>query len=192
MNKKDIISFFDSCAPTWDAEMMKDDRIINTILDIGGISAGRSVLDVACGTGVLFDYYLSRNACVTGIDISPEMVQHARKKFPDIPVICADVEEFLFEFKFDCIVLYNAFPHFPDPERLIRILSSLLKPHGRLTVAHGMSREMINMHHSGSASSVSLGLMSADELSCIFSKFLNADVKVSDEEKYIVSGFMID
>ncbi len=192
MNKEDIIRFFDSCAPSWDVEMIKDDRIINEILDIGGVSDGKSVLDVACGTGVLFDYYLSRNVCVTGIDISPEMVGYARLKFPDIPVICADVEEFSFESKFDCVVLYNAFPHFPDPERLIRILSSLLKPRGRLTVAHGMSRDRINAHHSGLASAVSLGLMTADELFEIFSKHLKADVKISDEEKYIVSGFMID
>ncbi len=192
MNKEGIIRFFDSCAPSWDAEMIKDDRIINTILDIGGVTDGKHVLDVACGTGVLFDYYLSRNACVTGIDISPQMVNYARLKFPDIPVICADVEDFSFKSKFDCIVLYNAFPHFTAPERLIRILASLLNPHGRLTVAHGMSREKINAHHSGSASAVSLGLMSADELFDIFSKHLQADVKISDAEKYIVSGFMID
>ena len=29
MDKKDIISFFDRCAPMWDAEMIKDDSIID-------------------------------------------------------------------------------------------------------------------------------------------------------------------
>lgn len=192
MNKKDIINFFDSCAPSWDAEMIKDDRIINSILDIAAITAGKCVLDVACGTGVLFDYYISRGATITGIDISPEMAARAHAKFGDIPVICGDVEEFPFKTKFDSIVVYNAFPHFPDGERLIRKLASLLNPHGKLTVAHGMSRDMINAHHSGAASSVSLGLISADELFEIFSKYLYADTQISDHEKYIVSGFMID
>lgn len=34
------------------------------------------LLDVACGTGVLFPDYLARGASVTGIDISPEMARH--------------------------------------------------------------------------------------------------------------------
>ena len=33
MEKKDIIAFFDCCAPTWDAEMIKSDVIIGKILD---------------------------------------------------------------------------------------------------------------------------------------------------------------
>ena len=32
MKKQDVIAFFDRCAPTWDAEMIKSDSIINTIL----------------------------------------------------------------------------------------------------------------------------------------------------------------
>ena len=56
MEKKDIIAFFDQCAPTWDAGMIKNDRIIETILDHTGICAGMDVLDVACGTGVMFPY----------------------------------------------------------------------------------------------------------------------------------------
>ena len=33
MNKKDVIEFFDRCAEWWDADMIKDDRIIEIILD---------------------------------------------------------------------------------------------------------------------------------------------------------------
>ena len=74
MNKQDVIAFFDRCAPAWDAEMIKSDEIIGTILDNAEVAAGMDILDVACGTGVMFDYYLKRGAAsVTGIDISPEM-----------------------------------------------------------------------------------------------------------------------
>ncbi|MBQ3488769.1 MAG: methyltransferase domain-containing protein, partial [Clostridia bacterium] len=78
MEKKDIIEFFDRCAPTWDAEMIKSDVKIGRILDNAEVGAGMDVLDVACGTGVLFGYYLERGvASVTGIDISPEMAKIA-------------------------------------------------------------------------------------------------------------------
>ena len=189
MNKEDVIKFFDRYAPQWDADMIRDDAIIGKILDLGNVTAGVDVLDVACGTGVLFPDYMARNvASLTGIDISPEMVKITREKFPQVEVLCADVEEAQFGIKFDCIMVYNAFPHFPDPDRLIQVLSDLLKPGGTLTVAHGMSRAQIDHHHEGAASKVSVGLMHEDQLAEIFGKFLQVTAKVSDDRMYAVCG----
>jgi demethylmenaquinone methyltransferase/2-methoxy-6-polyprenyl-1,4-benzoquinol methylase len=154
------------------------------------------VLDVACGTGVMFDYYLQRDvASVTGIDIAPEMAKIATAKYADEPkvqVICGDVEEVKFGRKFDRIVVYNAFPHFPYPKRLIKILAKLLKEDGRLTIAHGMSREKIDNHHSGSASKVSNGLMSAESLKRIFDAHFDVEVVISNRHMYQVSGVKKD
>ena len=187
MDKKDIIAFFDRCAPTWDAEMIKRDEIIEQILDNAEVGAGMEVLDVACGTGVMFDYYLARNvASVTGIDISPEMAKLAAGKYEAeerVRVICGDVEETAFDRKFDRIVVYNAFPHFPYPKRLIKVLAKLLKDDGRLTVAHGQSREAIDGHHIGSASKVSNGLMSAESLKRIFDAHFDVEVVISNRSR---------
>ena len=113
MEKKDVIEFFDRCAPTWDAGMIKDDKIIETILDNTEVAAGMDILDVACGTGVMFPYYLNRGvASVTGVDIAPEMAKIAAQKYatePKVQVICADVEDYAFDRKFDRIVVYNAY-----------------------------------------------------------------------------------
>ena len=196
MDKQSVIEFFDKCAPTWDAEMIKSDTIINRILDNAEVGEGMSVLDVACGTGVMFDYYLSRGvASVTGIDISPEMAKIAAMKYsgePRVEVLCGDVEEFNFDRKFDRIVVYNAFPHFPHPKRLIKILSELLKEDGRLTVAHGASREAIDGHHSGAASKVSNGLMAAESLKRIFDARFDVEVMISNRHMYQVSGVKRD
>ena len=196
MKKQDVIDFFDRCAPTWDAEMIKSDTIIGKILDNAEIGEGMAILDVACGTGVMFDYYLERNvASVTGIDISPEMAKIATQKYahqPKVTVVCGDVEEFSFDRKFDRIVVYNAFPHFPYPKRLIKILANLLKDGGRLTVAHGMSREAIDGHHSGAASKVSNGLMSAENLKRIFDAHFDVEVVISNRHMYQVSGVKRD
>ena len=196
MEKQDIIEFFDRCAPTWDAEMIKSDVKIGKILDNAEVGAGMDILDVACGTGVMFDYYLKRDvASVTGIDISAEMAKIATEKYAaeeKVQVICGDVEEYPFERKFDRIVVYNAFPHFPYPKRLIKILAGLLKEDGRLTVAHGMSREAIDGHHSGAASKVSNGLMSAESLKRIFDAHFDVEVVVSSRHMYQVSGVKRD
>ena len=80
MEKKDVIAFFDRCAASWDADMIKSDVKIGKILDNAEVGAGMDVLDVACGTGVMFDYYLQRGvASVTGIDIAPEMAKIAEQ-----------------------------------------------------------------------------------------------------------------
>ena len=196
MNKQDVIEFFDRCAPSWDADMIKNDVTIGKILDNAEIEAGQDILDVACGTGVMFPYYLDRGvASVTGIDISPEMAKIAEGKFasePKVRVVCGDVEEVKFDRKFDRIVVYNAFPHFPKPKRLIKILAGLLKEGGRLTIAHGMSREAIDGHHKGSASKVSNGLMTADSLKKIFDAHFEVEIVISNSRMYQVSGVKRD
>ena len=188
---KEVIAFFDRLASGWDADMVRSDEIIGTILDNAAVTEGKDVLDVACGTGVLIPDYLKRDAAsVTGIDISPKMAEIAKAKFPqpEVTILCGDVETADFGKQFDCIVVYNAFPHFPDPERLIERLSGLLRPGGTLTVAHGMSREKIDAHHHGAASHVSNGLMPADDLVEIFGKHLSITTVISDERMYQVVG----
>ena len=191
IDTNEVIEFFDRLAPLWDADMMRNDEVIGEILDNAGVSAGKAVLDVACGTGVLIPDYLSRRvASVTAIDISPEMAKIAREKFPqpEVTVLCGDVETEEFGRKFDCSVVYNAFPHFPDAERLVRRLAALLNDGGVLTVAHGMSREKLNAHHGGSAKHVSNGLMPADDLAEIFAKVLEVTTVIDDGRMYQVAG----
>lgn len=191
MNKQDIITFFDQAAPQWDAEMIKSDQIIGKILDNASITAGQRILDVACGTGVLIPYYLERNvAAVTAVDISPEMTKIARGKFPqaNVEILCGDIETLALPEKFDAVMVYNAFPHFPDPAGLIATLAGLLKPGGTLTVAHGMSRAHIDAHHQGKASKVSNGLLHEDDLATLMAKHLTVIVKISDDQMYQVTG----
>lgn len=189
MEKKTVAEFFDKCAPWWDDDMVRNEDIISTILTCGGVRPGVEVLDVACGTGVLFPDYLSRGvASVTGIDISSEMAKIASSKFPQVQVICGDVEETKFDRQFDCIMVYNAFPHFPEPKRLISVLAGLCKPGGRLSVAHGMSREALTAHHAGRASNVSIDLLHEQELAAIFGRWFDVDVVISTDRMYQVSG----
>lgn len=188
MDREKIISFFDGCAKNWDAETIRNERVINIILDNAQVKENTRVLDVACGTGVLFPDYIKRGAVVTGVDISPEMVKIAKKNFPEIEVLCEDAENLDFTEKFDVVMVYNAFPHFPYPKRLIEKLSTFLRDGGILSVAHGMSREDLLKLHNERASEVSLELPEANDLSKIFEPFFNIDIIISDSEMYQVSG----
>ena len=189
MEQQDVIRFFDRCAPSWDVGLVRNEAVISAILDNAGVQACTDVLDVACGTGVLFPDYLKRGvASLTAIDISPEMVKLARQKYPKVCVLCGDVEQTVFDQCFDVIMIYNAFPHFPDPARLIGCLARWVKPGGRLSVAHGMSREKLLQHHAGTASRVSVDLLEENELATLFAPYFDVDTVISDERMYQVAG----
>lgn len=189
MDKKEVIAFFDTLAESWDDMQVRNEVAISRILDLGGVCQGADVLDIACGTGVLFPDYLSRSVnSITGIDISSEMVHIAREKFVQVEVICGDAQTYDFGKKFDAVMIYNAFPHFGEPQKLFANLSAYLKVGGRFTVAHGISEEELRKCHSGKAKTVSLPLPSKEKLAEMMSEFFSVDVMISDEEKYIVSG----
>lgn len=190
IDKQDVVHFFDELAPGWDRDLIVDKTKINLILDAAGVRPGARVLDVACGTGVLFPFYRQRQAAdVLAVDISPEMAKLAAQKAgPSIRVVCGDIETMQGTGDFDCCVVYNAFPHFPDPAGLVAHLAGFLKPEGRLTVAHSMGIEQLNRHHSGRAAKVSMGMLPAADLAELFSRWFAVDTVLSDAEKYIVSG----
>ena len=188
MNKNDVISFFDRCAPWWDSDMIRNEEIIALILENAAFCPGVHVLDVACGTGVLFpDYKKLGAASITGIDISPEMAKIAQEKFPDVSVICGDVETEKFDRKFDVVMVYNAFPHFPDPAKLIRVLSELVAPGGTLSVAHSMSRAALAKHHER-AMTVSIELIEENELAALFAPYFEVTTIISNDSMYQVAG----
>ncbi|MBR5292898.1 MAG: class I SAM-dependent methyltransferase [Clostridia bacterium] len=191
MDKKEIQKFFDECAPWWDEHITTDRSKISWILDRAGVRENAAVLDVGCGTGVLFPFYIARNVSrVTGVDISPEMIRIASGKAKDerIRLICADAEMLPPSDVCDCCVIYNAFPHFPNRELLIGSLAKWIKPGGRLTVAHGMSLEQLHKHHAGRAERVSLEMLAPQELAACMEPWFCVDTALADEDKYIVSG----
>ena len=191
MNKKDVIDFFNAQASCWDEQMIRYDDVICQILDNAQVTEGKRVLDVACGTGVLIPDYLERNVeSVTAIDISTEMIKIAKNKFTqeNVEIICGDIETAEFSDAFDSIVVYNAFPHFGEPQLLIDRLVGRLRNEGRLTIAHGMSRERINQCHAGKAKDVSLGLIDIEELEKLFPSQMEIVVKISDDKMYQIVG----
>ena len=83
IEKKDIIEYFDLHASHWDEELIRNDNIIEKILDNAEVCEGKTVLDVATGTGVLINDYLSRNvSSICAIDISPRWFPYVTANFP--------------------------------------------------------------------------------------------------------------
>lgn len=102
--------------------------------------------------------------------------------------MCADIEKVVLAPIYDRCVVYNAFPHFSDPERLISTLARLLTAGGRLTIAHSMGRAQVNRYHREKASEVSEDLMEAECLATLMRPYFEVDAVISDEQLYLVAG----
>ena len=157
-----IKKFFDEASQTWDennCDFSGARTIINTLKDY---IKDKSVLDIGCGTGVLYPLLKEAAAkTITGIDISNKMIEVAKQKIPDANFICQDIYTWCPEQKYDVAIMYNVYPHFFDKNKLVEKLNNILTDDGVVIVAHGASREKINSHHRAHALGVSKKLMKA-------------------------------
>jgi SAM-dependent methyltransferase len=94
--------------------------------------APRRVLEVGCGPGELAARIRDElRADVVAVDISPRMVELARRRGVDARV--GDVQELpLATGAFDCAVAAWMLYHVPDPDRALAELARVLEPDGRL------------------------------------------------------------
>lgn len=102
-----------------------------------GVRAGQRVLDVACGTGVVAVTAARLGTRVTGIDLTPELLERARDNSRiaavEIDWLEGDVENLPFEdVSFD--VVLSQFGHIfaPRPEVAIGEMLRVLKPGGTI------------------------------------------------------------
>jgi len=82
------------------------------ILTSIGIQNGDSILDVGCGLAHYYQYLQSRGLKInyTGIDIVPELIASASKKYPNLDLSVRDLQEDGFEEKsFDFVVCSQVF-----------------------------------------------------------------------------------
>lgn len=185
-----VAGFFDSAAKDWDKTNKPEPEILEKIADIAGISEKRSVLDVGCGTGVMFPLYLKRNVkSLTAVDVSEEMLRVAQKKFPEerISFVQSDIVDFDTDEQFGCVITHNAFPHFLRQREATEKLKALTSPGGTLTVAHSISRENVLKCHEN-IPDISLELPEAHTLAAMFGEEFEDYTILSDEKCYIVSA----
>lgn len=186
----DIITYFDQHAQHWDDDYRPGLPERTAAALFAGVEGAR-VLDVACGTGVMFPELLAQGAAqITGVDISPNMAALAAEKYADndkVHILCGDVVSLELE-GFDAVLIYNAYPHFMNKPALIAAMARALKPGGRLTVAHGAGRELINAHHANVPPTVTSPLLPAKQEAAVWEGLFSVDCLVDTPFIYVISG----
>lgn len=98
--------------------------------------AGKHVLDMGCGAGILTESLASNGAIATGIDMSDDAIavaiKHAEKSALTISYQKTRIEDFATQHpeQFDIITCMEMLEHVPDPTAIIQAASQLLKPNG--------------------------------------------------------------
>jgi 2-polyprenyl-3-methyl-5-hydroxy-6-metoxy-1,4-benzoquinol methylase len=113
--------------------------ILPGLLELLGPVDGRRVLDAGCGEGYLARALAARGAQVTGIDLSPRLIELARRKDPGggIRYLVADLSRPLPESagSFDAVASYLVLNDVRDYRGFVATLATVLKPGGRLALA---------------------------------------------------------
>jgi len=146
--------FFDKLAAEWDLMFTAEDlERLSHVVDKLEVKEGMDILDLGCGTGVLFDMLRRRvgpGGMVTGVDFSIQMAQKAHRNFPfdNVTVVDADAINLPFaDSTYDMAVSFAAFAHFSDKKRALSELDRVLKPGARFYILHlQSSRELAEIH----------------------------------------------
>lgn len=100
---------------------------------------GERIVDFGCGTGDLAARIALAGADVTGVDISPEMVERARAKYPGLRFELADGTNWSTEELFDAAFSNAALHWMKDAEGAAASLSKALRLGGRFVAEFGGS-----------------------------------------------------
>ncbi|MGV3726867.1 bifunctional 2-polyprenyl-6-hydroxyphenol methylase/3-demethylubiquinol 3-O-methyltransferase UbiG [Hydrogenophaga sp.] len=99
--------------------------------------AGKRVIDIGCGGGILSDAMARKGALVTGIDLSAKALRVAQLHALEAGTTNVSYEEISAEAmaqerpgEFDVVTCMEMLEHVPDPGSVVRACSALVKPGG--------------------------------------------------------------
>ena len=103
--------------------------------------AGKAVLDVGCGGGILSEAMAARGAKVTGIDLADKPLKvaqlHLLESGREVEYLKIAAEELARErpAQYDVVTCMELLEHVPDPAATVRACADLVKPGGHVFFA---------------------------------------------------------
>ena len=140
ISPQDVIKTYRFYAPLYDlvfGAVLGPGR--RRMTDAVAAHAPARVLEIGVGTGLTLQRY-HPDSHVTGIDLSPEMLEHARRRATvladrSIELLEMDAEHLAFEdASFDCVTIPYVLSVTPDPDRLVAEARRVCRPGGQIYI----------------------------------------------------------
>lgn len=117
-----------------------DAQIHQLLIKTAGIEPNDDVLDVACGPGLVACEVAKVARHVTGVDLTPAMIEQARRHqqslmLSNLDFVVGDAHPLPFaDGQFTCVVTRYSFHHFTNPSLAFAEMVRVCRPGGRVTV----------------------------------------------------------
>jgi demethylmenaquinone methyltransferase/2-methoxy-6-polyprenyl-1,4-benzoquinol methylase len=189
--------YFESKAEEWDKRFTAEDlEIVSFLIDSFNIEKGYTIVDLACGTGILFDMLrrkVGKEGAIIGIDFCGSMVKRAAVNFPfeNIYEIDADVTHMpLVSKSVDMAISFSAYAHFEDPKNVMLEVSRILKPGSFFHIIHLHGSKEFAEHHAKVGGPLANDFIpSFEDMMQMFELGNFVDVKIQDHPGlYLASG----
>ncbi len=132
--------FTRQAVPFSTARTIADERALQLLLDLSAAGTEDTLLDVACGGGLVVCAFARYLRHATGIDVTPAMLERARDlaRQHGLRNVTWDLGSALPlpypDGAFTIVVSRFAFHHFPDPQAVLAEMARVCAPGGRVLV----------------------------------------------------------
>jgi ubiquinone/menaquinone biosynthesis C-methylase UbiE len=124
-----------------------DEQLTSRFREAVGANGEGTILDVACGPGIITAALAEKAREVVAFDLTPEMLEHARRRCANAGLTNVTFREGsatdlpFATSSFDAVVSRLAIHHFTEPRRVFDEMFRVLRPDGTLVVADVVSSE---------------------------------------------------
>jgi len=131
---------------------LSNEVFFRLVIETVGINQQDTVLDVACGPGMLSCSIAKKARHVTGIDLVPRMIEQARllqqeKKLSNMDWKIGDVSQLPFaDASFSAVVTRFSFHHFLKPPMVLKEMVRVAKPKERVAVVDVFTTSSAHAH----------------------------------------------
>jgi ubiquinone/menaquinone biosynthesis C-methylase UbiE len=145
--KRDVMHRYDLTAHIYDIRYAEEQTAkIEAVMESINMEKEGLVLDVGCGTGLLFEYVANKAEAIVGLDISRETLLQAKKrakKFANVHLILADsdnipVKEDVFSHVFALTLIQNT----PNPLKTLNEIKRVTKENAVIIVT-GLKKKFL-------------------------------------------------
>ena len=130
--KRSVMKHYDAVAKIYDLQYGREQRMkMEFALKNLHLKFKSLVLDVGCGTGILFEYLLDKVEILVGIDISKNILKKAKEKLEGVDnvfLIQADADHLPFPNEvFDAIFAVTLLQNMPSPTVTLKEIGRVAK-----------------------------------------------------------------